>query len=62
MRHRESQRPDVDAGVATRTIADCEQGVSHITQPYRYNGTPDRGTSVLLCGAGPYRAAARLRV
>ena len=48
MRHSGSERQDVDAGVATRTIADCEQGVSHITQPYRYNGTPDRGTSVLL--------------
>ena len=36
MRHSGSERQDVDAGVATRIIADREQGVSPITQPYRY--------------------------
>ena len=32
MRHSGSERQDVDAGVATRIIADREQGVSRITQ------------------------------
>ena len=48
MRHSGSERQEVDAGVATRIIADREQGASHITQPYPYNGTPDHGTSILL--------------
>ena len=48
MRHSGSEQQDVDAGVATRGIADREQGVSHITQPYRYNDTPNHGTSILL--------------
>ena len=62
MRHSGSERQNVDTGVATRIIADREQGVSQITQPYRYNGTPDHGTSILRLWARPYRAAARLRV
>ena len=48
MRHSGSERQDVDAGVATRIIADRARGVSCITQSYRYNGTPDHGTSTLL--------------
>ena len=62
MRHSGSERQDVDAGVATRIIADRAHGVSHITQPYRYNSTPDHGTSILLLWGEAVRAAARLRV
>ena len=61
MRHSRSERQDVDAGVTTRIIAGCEQGVrpwltpwaaartvGRITRPRRHNGIPDRGTNSLL--------------
>ena len=52
MRHSGSERQDVDAGVATRIIAARQQGVSRITPPYRYNGTPDHGPAPFAVGRG----------
>ena len=51
MRSTGSERQDVDAGVATRIIADREQGVSHITQPLSaQRHTRPRDSTLLLWG------------